>query len=139
MAAGAARLPLIGLLIGIWAIIPPYVVAFGALHVESRKEIADHLIPGIVVIATCVLGLLLVRSPTPSSLLLFMAGGVIALCGFWMTATHVPLISDARSKQVPGGAVIWHGLPGLVVLLLGVVWTILFWETDPPDEVASGS
>ena len=129
-----SRLPLVGLVVGVWAIIPPYLHAFGKLNVEHRVEIADHVIPGVAILAVSVLGLLLLRSAAPSAILLFMGGGVIALSGFWMVATHVGLVKQARQDIVPGGAVVWHSLPGVAVLLLGVAWTIRFWDTDDTDE-----
>lgn len=123
-------LPLLGLLIGAWAIVPPYIHAFGKLNVEHRVEITDHVIPGIAVLLVCALGFFLLRSPAPSGLLLLMAGGVVALAGFWMVATHVGLIHQARQGTVPTGALVWHGLPGVVVLLLGLVWTVRYWDVD---------
>lgn len=132
-----SRLPFLGLLIGVWAILPPYLVAFGELNVESRKEIADHVVPGIAVLAVSVLGYLVMRSAGPSQFLLFVGGGVIALSGFWMLATHVGLVSQARQNIVPWGAVAWHGLPGAAVTLLGVAWTIRFWD-DEADKAPSG-
>lgn len=130
-------LPLVGLVIGVWAIIPPYVKRFGDLNVESRVEIADHVVPGIVVIAVALLGFLLLRSRTPSQLLLFVGGGCISLAGFWMVATHFPLVKQLRDDRVTGGAVIWHSLPGLVVTLLGVVWVIRFWGSE--DDAAGSA
>ena len=130
-------LPLLGVLIGLWAIIPPYVKTFGDLGVTNRVEVADHVIPGIAVIVVSLLGYLLLRSADPSELALFVGGAIVTLAGFWMVATHVGLISQARDDVVPVKAVVWHGLPGLVVTALGVVWTIRFWEAEA-DEAASG-
>jgi hypothetical protein len=127
-------LPVAGLLIGLWASIPPYVGAFGELDVASRVEFADHVVPGVVVLAVAAVGYVLLRAPDPSQLLLFVGGATITLAGFWMMATHMPLLSQARNGQVPWGAVLWHSLPGVGVTLLGVVWTIRFWETDETDE-----
>ena len=130
-------LPLLGLLVGAWAIIPPYVKGFGDLNVESRVEFADHVLPGVAVLAVSVLGFLLLRSPSPSQTLLFVGGGVITLAGFWMSATHAPLVKQYRDDLVVGGAVVWHGLPGLVVTLLGVAWVIRFWGSED-DEASAG-
>ncbi len=131
-------LPLVGLLVGLWAIIPPYVDAFGVLDVESRVEFADHVVPGIAVLAMAALAYLLLRSPQPSPLLLFVAGATITLAGFWMVATHLPLVSQARRGQAPWGAVLWHSLPGVGVILVGAIWTLRFWGADEPDEISSG-
>ena len=132
-------LPLLGLLVGVWAIIPPYISTFGDLNVEERVEFADHVVPGVLVIAVSVLGYLQLRSREPSPMLLFVAGGAILLAGFWMVATHAGLISQARQDMVPYSAVAWHFLPGVAVGLLGVAWTIRFWESEPAEETNSGS
>ena len=130
-------LPLLGVLVGAWAIIPPYVKTFGDLGVEPRVEVADHVIPGIAVIVVSVVGFLLLRSPEPSQLALFVGGAVITLAGFWMVATHLGLVDQARDDIVPVKAVAWHGIPGLVVTVVGVLWTIRFWGDD--DEAPSGA
>lgn len=129
-------LPFLGLPIGIWAIIPPYVKGFGDLNVESRVEFADHVVPGIAVLVVSLVGVLALRAADPSQLVLFVCGGVVALAGLWMVATHAPLITQYQDDLVVGGAVIWHGLPGVVVALLGVVWVLRFWGSDA-DEAAS--
>ena len=136
----ARALPLLGLLVGLWAIIPPYVVVFGALQVDATVEVVDHVVPGVAVIAMAALAALLLRTAEPSQLLLLVAGGVIALAGFWMLSTHAGLISQARQGIVPGGAVLWHGLPGIAVFVLGGLWSARFWSTaddavpGPPGE-----
>ena len=134
----ASRLPLLGLVVGVWAVIPPYVDTFGALNVEARVEFADHVVPGVLVLAVSVLGLVLLRSARPQPTLLLLGGGAIALAGLWMVATHLPLIGQARNEIVPGGAVVWHGLPGLAVSLLGAAWTVRYWESDTAEEPSSG-
>lgn len=129
-------LPLVGLLMGVWAIIPPYVGTFGKLDVTSRLEFADHVVPGVAVLVVAALSLLAVRSREPSQTLLFVGGGIIALAGFWMSATHLPLISDGRDGISPWGTIAWHGVPGVAVTLFGLLWTIRFWGSDEDD--ASG-
>jgi len=135
---GGRWLPLLGLLVGVWAIVPPYIGAFGELNVEQRVEFVDHVVPGIAVLAISVLALVALRSAEPSQLLLFVGGAAITLAGIWMVATHLPLIRQGRDEQVPWGAVIWHSLPGLVVTLLGIVWTIRYWGSDDEDGAPSG-
>ena len=132
------RLPLLGLLIGLWAIVPPYASLFGKLEVKSAAvEFVDHVVPGAVVIAVAVLGYIQLRPPEPSQLVLFVGGVVITLAGFWMLSTHVGLINQTREGDVPGGALAWHGLPGIAVTLLGVAWTVRFWATDDATKETS--
>jgi len=125
-----SRLYLLGLVIGVWAVLPPYVTAFGDLHVESRVEVADHVVPGVIVLAFSGLAYLVLSS----ELALFTGGAVITLAGFWMVATHVGLISQVRNDIVPLSALLWHGLPGVAVIVLGLVWAIRFWGSEAEAE-----
>lgn len=126
-----SKLPVVGLLIGAWAMVPPYVVLFGSLQVRSSiVEFVDHVLPGAVVIAVSALALIQLRTGQPSETLLLLGGAVIMLAGLWMLSTHVGLISQTRQGIVPAGAVGWHGVPGVAVTLLGVSWTARFWGTS---------
>ena len=129
-----SRAPVAGLVVGVWAVIPPYLSAFGGLNVEPRVEFADHVLPGCVVLTASVIAHLRLRSHQPSQLLMFVWGVVIALAGFWMVATHSALISPARQGIVPWGAVAWHGVPGLAVTILGVLWTVRFWGSEASEK-----
>lgn len=130
-----STLPLFGMLIGLWAIVPPYVALFGKVEVrDSAVEFVDHALPGLVVIAVAVFGYLHLRDGEPSQLLLFAAGAIITLAGFWMLSTHVGLLGQTRRGMVPGGAVAWHGLPGIGVTVLGVAWSARFWAEDSAEE-----
>ena len=51
----------------------------------------------------------------------------MVLAGLWMTATHLPLIVQARNGEAPWGASLYHSIPGFVVLLFGVVWSTGEW------------
>ena len=132
------KLPVVGVLVGLWAIVPPYLVLFGELQVRRSVEFVDHAVPGMVVVAVAVVGARQLRSADPSQLVLFVGGALITLAGLWMLSTHAGLLSQARQGIVPGGAVAWHGLPGVAVLVLGVAWAARFWA-DEPAERASGA
>lgn len=119
-------LPLVGLLIGVWAIIPPYIGPH--LNTRARAEVADHIVPGVIVLAVALAALLVGRRlPKPEVPMLF-AGGIVFLAGFWMVATHWPLVSDARRHLVPTGALVWHSVPSLALALFGLVWTARYWS-----------
>src|SRR5688500_11863825 len=79
-------LPLVALVAAVLAILPPYVDAFGKIDVEQRVEFADHVVPGVAVLVIAVVAYLLMRSPEPSQLLLFVGGAAITLAGLWMVA-----------------------------------------------------
>lgn len=120
-------LPLAGLLAGLWAFVPLY--SGPELNVARRVEIADHLIPGVVVLAACAATMALRLRGTK----LLVAGMAVALAGFWMTATHLPLVLQARDGGVAWGSAMYHTLPGLAVLLVGLVWIV----RPEPEEVAT--
>lgn len=123
----------LGLLIGGWALIPPY--SGPALDTAQRVEIADHVVPGIFVLATSI-GSLVVGRRRATGALAFLAGLGIILAGVWMTATHVPLVLQAARQEAPWGATVYHSLPGLAVLGLGAAWAYAFRDAlVEPDEV----
>lgn len=130
-------LPLLGVPFGLWAIVAPYVGLFGKLTVRSSVELVDHALPGAVVTAVAVVAYAQLRNGRPSPTLLLVGGLVITLAGLWMLSTHVGLISQARQGIVPGGAVAWHGLPGIALTLLGVAWTARFWAVEEAVEQSS--
>jgi hypothetical protein len=82
----------------------------------------------VVVILVSVLAVVLARRYDVAAVL-FPAGLGIVLAGFWMMATHVPLVLQATRGEAPWDATIYHSLPGLAVLVLGVVWTKT-WYAD---------
>lgn len=123
-AEGARRatpwgLSVAGLVVGVWALLPPYTGP--ALNTEARVEIADHVVPGLVVIVASG-ATLLVQGWARRSGIMFATGLLVTLAGFWMTATHVPLLAQATRDEAPMGAAVYHTLPGLAVTALGLVW-----------------
>lgn len=118
-------LPLVGLVVGLWAFLPVYTGP--ELNVAQRVEIADHLIPGLVVLTACAAALALRLQAT----VLLVAGMAVALAGFWMTATHLPLVVQATDGQVPWTSAFYHTLPGLAVMGVGLVWIL---RPEPPPE-----
>lgn len=119
-----------GLLIGAWALLPPYTGP--ALNTAARVEFADHVVPGILVAGISVLSLLLGRRGNAERTL--FAGGLgVVLAGVWMVATHVPLVLQATRHQAPWDATLYHTAPGLAVLGLGAVWALTYRsESTPP-------
>lgn len=123
-------LPFLGLAVAIWALLPPYTGA--ELATEMRVEIADHVVPSILMIVLSLTALVRDRraGAQPGSFML-LAGLGILLAGFWMVATHVPLVGQYRRDEVPGLAlstVAHHTAPGVAVMLLGLVWAALYWN-----------
>ncbi|MDP9388052.1 MAG: hypothetical protein M3Q48_09000, partial [Actinomycetota bacterium] len=51
-----------------------------------------------------------------------VAGLAVPLAGFWMTATHLPLLAQATCDGVGAGAAAYHAMAALGVAILGAVW-----------------
>jgi hypothetical protein len=103
-----------------WAIAVPWLAAAVGLELDvaTRLEIADHVIPGLVMLAGA--ALLAMRGGMPGSTVWLGAGAVAFLTGLWITATHVPLIPDALEGVAPWGAALLHLSAGPPILVLGV-------------------
>lgn len=112
-------------MIGAWAVVPPYLGP--KLDVAGRVEVADHVVPGIVVLLATLVTVLGLRRAR-ASLVAFVAGLVILLAGMWMVATHLPLVRQAMRHEARVGAVIFHTVPGLAVVALGLVWSVMAWS-----------
>lgn len=121
------RLSASGLLVGACATLP--VLVGPHLGVAHRVEIADHLVPGGVVLAVSVsmLGLVVSRSAQMSGVLMFAAGLVVTLAGLWMVLTHLPLLAQAARHDAPWGATIYHTASAVLVLAFGLTWTKMSW------------
>lgn len=126
-------LPFAGLAVGLWAAIAPYAVLGPDLNASARNEFADHVVPGALLIVLSAVTLWRTRRGTEGGSFQLLAGFGILLAGLWMTATHVPLVKDARHDIVPIDVTVWHALPGLVVMILGGLWAATYWsEGDAP-------
>jgi len=124
------RLPLFGMVVAVWASLPPY-IGPALRPLEVRKEIADHVVPAVVLFTLSVAALALRRRRLPGMGLL-VAGLTVTLAGIWMTATHVPLVAQAMRHQVSSTVAAWHSAPGVAVLALGLAWTAIHWADAGP-------
>lgn len=119
--------------LGSWTAIVPYLgKAFGlTVNVSWRVEFADHVVPGAIIVA---IGLYLHKrasrgAPRGERNALF-AAGLSFLAGFWVLATHVPLLQDASEELVTWEAAIWHSIAALAIVVLAG-WFVL---RSIPDE-----
>ncbi|MFP5318375.1 MAG: hypothetical protein ACLGI2_08775 [Acidimicrobiia bacterium] len=119
-------LPLVGLFVALWATLPQY--SGPALNTEPSKEVADHIIPAVVVAAACLAALALKHKGEGPGLTRFFAGMVVLLAGFWMLATHLPLVVQAFGGDAPWPGTIYHTSSALAVFGLGLMWTVLHWS-----------
>lgn len=116
VALTAAIIPL-----GVWLAVTPYVApALGfVLELDPIVEVIDHVVPGVVLVVAAASVLLLRRRPS-APYAFAVATGLSVLGGLWATATHLPLLLQARQGLAPWGAAIFHSTPGLVILAVGL-------------------
>lgn len=114
----AIRTPRILAVLAAWAVAAPYVARAAGLRLDvpARLEIADHVVPGLLVLACCVVAL----RAWPGTLRWLLAAGVALLAGLWITVTHVPLIPEALDGVTPWGAALMHLSAGPPVALAAV-------------------
>lgn len=127
-------LPFLGLVVAGWALLPPY--SGPELGTEMRVEIADHVVPSVLMIVLSVVALVRRRAigaGADKGSFMLLAGLGILLAGFWMVATHLPLVAQARRGEVTGGVAAYHTAPGVAVMLLGLVWAALHWNDSAPE------
>lgn len=124
--AWRGRLPVVGLVAAVWAVLPPYTGP--ELATAARVEVADHVVPGALVLLVALASIVLSRRTAPPATAMLVAGLTVTLAGLWMTFTHVPLVAQAIDNEVPMGAAVYHSVPGLAVLALGLVWAAAYWR-----------
>lgn len=109
-----------------YGLVAPYLSRAVGLPVpvDSTVEIVDHVVPGVVVLAVAVITLSLRRLTLVASLL-------ATLAGFWMTATHLPLLLQAQRGEVHVGAALIHSTGGILILLLSLAGAVLAWRETP--------
>ena len=132
-------LPWAGIAVALWATLPKY--SGPTLVTGPSKEVVDHIIPGIVVFVASVAALGASRRPVrPDAgpgITAFVAGLVILLAGFWMVATHVPLLFQAARGDAPWDATIYHSSAAFAVFGFGLIWTMAHWGDLAAAEAAS--
>ena len=135
----ARLMPLVGLGVAVWASLPQY--SGPKLYVEASKEVADHIIPAILVLLASIVGILAGRRPQGPGALRLIAGMAVLLAGLWMMATHIPLVA----QTIRGGpdaaswpATIYHFASALAVFGLGLLWSTVTWaEADDSNQATA--
>jgi hypothetical protein len=140
--AGPARdvrryLPWAGLVLALWATLPKY--SGPALTVKGGDftEFIDHVVPGIVVAIASLAALLAWRRKGEKGhgLVPFAAAAVTLLSGFWMVATHFPLVLQATRGEAPWAGTVYHSTASIAVFGFGLLWTVSHWP-DLSDAMA---
>jgi len=132
----ARLLPLVGLAVAVWASLPKY--SGPTLNVEPATEVADHVIPAVLVLLASLAGILAGRRARGPGAIRFLAGLAVLLAGLWMMATHLPLVAEALRGDAPWPATIYHTSAALAVFGLGLLWSTATWsEAGEEAEPAS--
>lgn len=95
--------------VGVWGTLAPY--AGPEVAVSSTVELVDHVVPGVIVLATTLYSV-------QRGAFAFLPAAVALLAALWMTVTHVPLISDAARGATSWDGAIWMFAPSALLLLL---------------------
>ena len=131
----ARILPLVGLAIAFWATMPQW--SGPKLNVDSSKEVADHVVPGVFVLLASLASIWAGRRPQGPGAIRFMGGLAVLLAGLWMMATHIPLLmqnlrNDPDAASWP--ATIYHTSSALAVFGLGLLWATVTWSEAGDEE-----
>ena len=118
-------LPVLGLVAAGVAVLPPYTAS--DIGTSTRVEVADHVVPAVLMVLLSLVALARRRDPAPGMFPLVAGLGVL-LAGLWMTATHLPLVAQARRDEVDAGIAAYHTIPGLIVVVVGLVWVSAHWS-----------
>lgn len=134
-----AIVPIAGLGVALWASLPKY--SGPPLNVEAAKEVADHIVPAIVVLLASLVAMAAGRRAKGPGAVRFMAGLTVLLAGLWMLATHLPLVAEATRDLAPWPATVYHTSSALAVFGLGLLWATVTWseadgeaKPDPQPE-----
>lgn len=130
-----AWLPLAGLVVAVWASLPKY--SGPHLNTEPGKEVADHIIPAILVAVLSLVALSVSRRAARPGPTLFVCGAAILLAGLWMMATHIPLIAQAARGEAPWPATIYHSSAAFAVFGLGLLWSATYWSEAAGDQAGA--
>lgn len=125
-ASNRAAVAMTGLLVGVVATLPHLVGP--RLDTASGVEVVDHVVPGVIVLATSAAVVAAGRFVRISGTAILGAGLTVVLAGLWMTATHVPLVAQAARHEAPWGATAYHCATAAAVLAVGLVWVRHSWD-----------
>lgn len=105
----------------VWLAVTPYVAPwFGyMLDVRPMLEVVDHVLPAVVIVAATATALLVRQRPS-APYAFAIAASLALLAGLWSTATHVPLLAQARQDLVSWGTALFHSTPGVVVMAVAL-------------------
>ena len=85
------------------------------------KEIVQHAAPGAVILALYAAAIPRLARGKPSGDYFLMMAPAVGLAGLWMTATHIPLVTETLRGQTTIETVLLHATAGPAAILLAVI------------------
>jgi len=112
--------------LGVWTIVVPYLGRTLGLEVNvaRRVELVDHVVPGAVVAGVGAYLAVRAAHRAASGWPMIAGGSACFLAGFWVLATHVPLVADAAAGRAAWGAALWHASTAVPIVALSL-WLVL--------------
>lgn len=101
----------------------------------TRLELADHVVPGLLVIVAAMVCLVSLSSLRSFGRLPSVAGAAAALAGLYTTSAHAPLVWEAIQGRQAWGTAWFHSIPGPLVLFLA----ILLWRSVLAGRVGTSA
>jgi hypothetical protein len=114
-----------GIVAGLLGALPFFVTP--ELDTARSAEIADHVVPGVLVLVAAGAVFLAHRRDGVGPMSFLVAAMAILLAGIWMVSTHVPLLNQARRGDAPWAGSLYHSAAAVIVLAVGVAWTSTAW------------
>lgn len=129
MSASSVVIPVELLLFGALGMAAPYLGRpFGlVLDVRPITEVIDHVVPGAAVVAVALTAIVTGRR-------WFVASMAVLAAGLWMTASHLPLLVQAGNGQADLAAALFHTAPGVVILVLGSVASVVDARAERDED-----
>lgn len=119
---------------GVWSVVIPYVGPALGIAPDStwRLEVADHVVPGLLVVVVACLGVAFsLRARLQESAVIWLST-VTVLCGLWIIFTHVSFIFHALQHEEPWPSAAFHSSAGPLAIALAIcLW--LSVESVPRD------
>ncbi len=121
------RLAAVLFALGLFTGVVPYLGRAIGLRVDvaSTVEVVDHVLPGALVATVgAYLFVLGRRGAAVGHWPTLLGTGACFLAGFWVFATHVPLLADAARGNVRWGAALWHTSTAVPIMIVSL-WFVL--------------
>lgn len=106
--------------VGLFSVAVPFLGARLGLNPGARRvtEVADHIVPGLVLVAVCAGAAGLPRRRAHDAAAYGPLAGTAGLAGLWITAAHLGLIGELAGGHVAVDAAMFHMAAGPAALAI---------------------